>query len=330
MNEVVKYHNDLNGFNIGAFTESQMNILFTILAKIKNKNTEEITLDIDDIIDLAGIQKSNNIQLNETIFNSLKKMQSLIFRWSDEKEDGQGVAFYSICRRKNSNQISIQVHHKFSYLFNNLMNNFTRFELAEFVNLSSKYAKTLYRLLKQYRHTGIFEIKWQHFIDIMGISSNYKMKDIDKIILKPIVKELQKERNLFDEIRRPFKNLKFEKCKTPGKGNKITHIKFTFEPQTNEQEPLITEQNNQELSQQNHETIKRLGKTKTDWTDEYIERHFISKGNANEYDTCKILRITKTDECYLLTAKNQENNSQFTKEFETKLHFENWYKKVQF
>lgn len=39
----------------------------------------------------------------------------------------------------------------FGYLLNYLNANFTSFELLEFQNISGKYAKTLYRLLKQWK-----------------------------------------------------------------------------------------------------------------------------------------------------------------------------------
>ncbi len=331
MNEVVKYHNDLNMLSMGGLSEIQVNILFTIFAKIRNNDDRVIRLKLDEIIHLAGLSKTNPKYINEYIFPIFKKIHFLQFRYFEtEYREAQEVIFPKVVIDKKSQEFEIKISKEFVYLFNNLVSNFTRFELAEFVNLSSKYAKTLYRLLKQYRHTGIFEIKWDKFVDIMDIPSNYRMFDIERQILKPITKELQKERNLFDEIRRPFKNLKFEKCKTPGKGNKITHIKFTFEPQTGEQITLQKEHIEDKKPTEEKENFNSFTNKKADWTNLYTDRYFVSKGNNNEYDTCKILRITKTDECYLLTAKNQENNSQFTKEFETKLHFENWYKKVQY
>ncbi len=232
MNEIVKYHNDLNMLSMGGLSEIQVNILFTIFAKIRNKEGEVIKLNLEDIIELAGLSKTNPKYINEYIFPIFKKIQFLQFRYFEtEYREAQEVIFPRVVIDRKSQEFEIKISKEFVYLFNNLVSNFTRFELAEFVNLQSRYAKTLYRLLKQYRRTGELRISWERFIDVMGIPNTYRMFDIERQILKPITKELQREQHLFDQKRQPFKNLKFEKCKTKGKGNKITHIKFTFTPQ---------------------------------------------------------------------------------------------------
>ena len=59
------------------------------------------------------------------------------------------------------------------------------------------------------------------------------MCDIDKDILKPAIKELTKECNLFNQIRIPFKNLSYEKKKDNGRrhGGNVIGIEFTFKPE---------------------------------------------------------------------------------------------------
>ncbi|ECO3477774.1 replication initiation protein, partial [Campylobacter jejuni] len=131
------------------------------------------------------------------------------------------------------NRITLKINPDFAYLVNQLTTNFTAFELEEFISLSGKYTKTLYRLLKQYRTTGKVYFEWEEFKRIMDIPEKMKMCDIDKDILKPVIKELTKERNLFDQIRVPFKNLAYEKdkAKSRGRGGKVIGITFTFKPE---------------------------------------------------------------------------------------------------
>ncbi|MFB1645275.1 replication initiation protein, partial [Campylobacter sp. MRC_CM2] len=62
----------------------------------------------------------------------------------------------------------------------------------------------------------------------------------------PAIKELSKERNLFDQIRVPFKNLAYEKEKqkgTRGRGGKGSGIIFTFKPENNNIQKLEKEVN---------------------------------------------------------------------------------------
>ncbi len=63
---------------------------------------------------------------------------------------------YHDTQKTQLKSIEIQVNMPyFGYLLNFLHANFTSFELLEFQNISGKYAKTLYRLLKQWKSTGV-------------------------------------------------------------------------------------------------------------------------------------------------------------------------------
>lgn len=232
MNEVVKYHNDLNNISLNSLTENQINILFTIFAKIENKDTKTIKFPISQIIEISGISTTNKEYLEKTIFNQFDKLQTLKIKYSNDDGTAQEVIFPRVHIDKKREFLSVKVSEAFAYIFNNLVSNFTRFELAEFVNLSGKYTKTIYRLLKQFRSTGYFKIEFERFKEILDIPKSYKrMSDIESDIIKPAIKELTAERNLFDQARIPFRKLNYEKGKTKGKGNKITHLIFTFTPE---------------------------------------------------------------------------------------------------
>ncbi|CRF52623.1 hypothetical protein HAL07_10880 [Helicobacter ailurogastricus] len=133
---------------------------------------------------------------------------------------------YHDTKKTQVKSIEIQVNMPyFGYLLNYLHGNFTSFELFEFQNISGKYAKTLYRLLKQWKSTGVHpKMEWGEFRELMGISSSYTIGELEMQILKPAVQELQKLPH--------FENLCYEKIKTKGMGNRITHIQFYFEPIT--------------------------------------------------------------------------------------------------
>ena len=94
------------------------------------------------------------------------------------------------------------------------MPQFTRFELEEFVNLSGTYAKkTIYRFLKQYQTAGLWHVKYKDFMELLGIPDSYRATDIDRQILKPVIKQLSSEHTLFDQRRTPFKGLMVKKDK---------------------------------------------------------------------------------------------------------------------
>ncbi|HFP7489918.1 TPA: replication initiation protein [Campylobacter jejuni] len=253
MSEIVKYHNDFNKIKLPSFTELEQNLLCAIFLEIKEKGHKE-TIKFP-VLELKRIALQSNLKDNKQ-FNSI--MESLFYKFfkadftiliKDEK-GREGKTFINLFEKVifwNNNklleEIEIKVNEDFSYLVNSLTKEFTAFELSEFVSLNGKYTKTLYRLLKQFRTTGKVYFEWDEFCNIMDIPENYRQIDIDQRILKPAIKELTKERNLFDQVRVPFKNLAYEKEKTAGRGRggKVSGIIFTFKPENIEMQKLEKE-----------------------------------------------------------------------------------------
>ena len=50
--------------------------------------------------------------------------------------------------------VEVKVSSNFDYILNKLETQFTGYELEEFTSIRSTYAKTMYRLLKQWRTVG--------------------------------------------------------------------------------------------------------------------------------------------------------------------------------
>ena len=298
-NEVVKYHNDLNNISLGGLSENQINILFTLFAKVENKSTEILKFPINQIIELSGISTTNKDYLEATIFSQFDKLQNLKIRYTDDDGTAQEVIFPRVHIDKQREFLSVRVSEAFAYIFNNLMSNFTRFELAEFVNLSGKYTKTIYRLLKQYRSTGIFRIDFEKFKEILDIPKSYETRDIEKQILKPAIQELSAERTLFDTQRIPFVGLAYEKGKTKGKGNKITHLIFTFQAENVDNKKIKAEK-------------KEIKKRKVENENKEFSNQFYGKKFIYENSIFQIYTIEKVGEKIKALV---ENTSTYTKEY---------------
>ncbi|MEJ7365919.1 replication protein Rep, partial [Staphylococcus epidermidis] len=84
--------------------------------------------------------------------------------------------------------------------------------------LKSSYSKTMFRLLKQYKHTGYLKLSMEDFRTRLDVSKSYQMCDITKRVLKPISKELTPI----------FNNLNINKIKSR-KGRKIEYLEFIFD-----------------------------------------------------------------------------------------------------
>ncbi|EIK8371208.1 replication initiation protein, partial [Campylobacter coli] len=238
MSDIVKYHNDFNKIKLPSFTEIEQDLLCGLMVKLKEEKGK-VTFYPWDLRNILKSSYDNN-SLMEFVSSLKRKFFKADFTIIEKTTRGEKeveahktinlfteFAIYVYESSKDLESIEIQVNPRFEYILNQLTANFTAFELSEFVSLSGKYTKTLYRLLKQYRTTGKAYFEWDEFCKVMDIPENKTTGDIDKFILKPALKELTKERNLFDQIRVPFKNLAYEKEKqkgTRGRGGKVIGI----------------------------------------------------------------------------------------------------------
>ena len=261
---VCKYHNDFNKIKLPNFTELEQNLLFTLITRIRTSKPEywndphTFYFGFGDISEMFSKEYRHNHNEIEHICASLKhkffKADFTILCRETLKINNQEKEvlaertinlftefallyvpenLYDSGNKKEFYGISLTINPRFEYLINQLINNFTRFELAEFIALSGKYTKTLYRLLKQFRQTGSRIFKWDEFLEIMDIPDSYRQIDIDQQILKPALRELTAERNLFDTKRIPFKDLKYTKLDknqqpNPRGRNKVCFIKFEW------------------------------------------------------------------------------------------------------
>lgn len=327
--EIVRYHNDFNKVTLPSFTELEQNLLFKILELIKDKtaNQTNITLYLQDFRQIATKNLTNK-ELAEIIRTFKVKFFSANFTILLEQGNLIGEAtihFFNkfiVWRDKDTvaktnevwdafEKIEIEVNKHFDYLINSVLKNFTSFEFNEFLLISGKYAKTLYRLLKQYRFVGRLEFKWEQFKELLDIPKNYKMCDIDKFILKPAIKELTRERTLFDQRRAPFIGLNYIKIKGigRGRGGKIVGIKFLWRAE--KKAPKDWKPSAYSIKAE-------------DDLESYKGRNIINDTN----ETLKISNIQELEAGGVeVTFKNCDTYKTFTKTFDSKAHFLNYLKK---
>ena len=120
--------------------------------------------------------------------------------------------------------VEVEVSSKFEYVINKLEAQFTQYELAEFTNIRSTYAKTAYRLFKQWRIKGKREFMIAEFRTLLDMPDYYKPSEIDRLVLKPILSQLSPY----------FQNLKVKKIKSNKRGNPVLGYEFTWNPEKSE------------------------------------------------------------------------------------------------
>ncbi|EPO8462597.1 replication initiation protein [Campylobacter jejuni] len=336
MSEIVKYNNDFNLLPMPELKAIQMDMFMAIisLTKDKKENTpflkkffnpdkRKIIIPQKKFIELCRLNDSK-MDYKEIFFaidDCLKKLCNFLISYQKDER-----TIYNFVCFEEANIIADEVHITLQSRFYDMIINkkfgFTAFELAEFAELSGKYTKTLYRLLKQFRTTGKAYFEWEEFCRIMKIPENYRQIDIDQRILKPAIKELSKERNLFDQIRVPFKNLAYEKEKTAGRGRggKVSGISFTFKPENIQMQKLENE--SQKIMSDEQKYLKILNNMKLNQA-RFNYNDKLWQFNDFDFDEFKIIAIELVRDEYEnlnfgnhmhFNAKNQE---QFFKMIDT-------------
>lgn len=248
MNEIVKIHNDLSNTKLSNMTAKELDLLMAICVKVKNQNDNLITIQYDDLQKLSNYKQYNFKDLKSDL---LKMNENLIkyFVVSYDDIDGASVTTSLFKEfRRYDDRIQVQIADKLLYLLNDLTSNFTTFELQEFVLLQSKYSKRLYRLLKQFRTTGIYSVSKVQLYKDLDISDNYSNTNFNKRALKPALEECSKY----------FKNLKCD-VKKSGKGGAVQGYTFTFSSENCK-----------------NETAKKKGKPKKNKFNDFEQRQDIN------------------------------------------------------
>lgn len=224
MNDIIKYHNQMNDVKFSDFNAIELDLLMTICSKMREQGLKIIEFSFEQLKKISNYDSTKSTKrFIKDLEKTYKKLIKLDFRIITENKIIGFVLFSKYEIDLNNKSIKIGVNPEFYFVLNELTSNFTRFELKEFIDLKSKYSKECYRRLKQFRKTGMWTVEIEEFRRILDIPKCYRMTDINKNVLKFIEIDLSPL----------FKNLQIEKIKKKGayagRGNKVTHIVFTFE-----------------------------------------------------------------------------------------------------
>ncbi len=234
-NTYTTYHNNTNKVNLGKLSEREANLLFAIFQRLKDQGNTLIRFEPQDLKRMLGIKISydNLTRTARSMWNKIKtadfwEVRDIIVN-GRECVSEKNYMLFQVCEIVSNKEtkeflyMDIQLNTGYQYLLNNLGmgGQYTSFNLLEFQQVRGKYAKTLYRLLKQYKSTGILSVEWTQFRELLDIPKDYEMRNIDQKVLTPSLKELRK---IY-----PFEHLSYKKERKSHDKRKVTHIDFYFE-----------------------------------------------------------------------------------------------------
>lgn len=212
---IVKYHNQMNEVNFNGYTEKELNLFFTLVFLAKEQETKKLSIPFNELKEL-----SNGDIHSSRFIGTLKNVNKKLIKLNHEIEIDNRIHIFSLFNvftiDKNSRELIVQVNEIFSYMLNDLIGNFTKFDLIEFVSLKSSYSKNTFKLLKQWETVNKRIFTVEEFKGLLAVPKGYTTAKFNERVLKPIMEELPKY----------FLTLNLEKIKT---GKKITDLKFTWE-----------------------------------------------------------------------------------------------------
>lgn len=242
--QLVKYNNYFNSVPLKTFTATDYNILYAICAKMRDHGIQNVVFTMAEIRKMTGFSKNSNEELYAALEQVYKKIGQIFCKVETEKSLVYFTLFTAFTIDKEQQTLLVSVNEKFAFILNDLTKNFTQFELHEFVELRSKYAKILYKQLKQFRTTGFYVVKAEELRTIMDVPEKLPSRKFVERIVAPAIETLK------DEIPgltcTPIYN-------TAKRGHPLDKLKFTFDK--DEAAEISMEQEN-EMQEKLHEIKK--------------------------------------------------------------------------
>lgn len=190
-NEIVKFSNQFNNQALRRFTALDLDMLMAISTKVRDKGTEEVSFTFDELKRLTRLRKNLTVeQMAQEVIQVNERLLALNFRFEDGSKTIQFALFSCFETDHENAMLTVAVNQRFAFLLNDLTSSFTRFELAEFADLKSSYAKEFYRRAKQYRSTGVWAVSLDEFRRLLDVPTSYRSSDLNTRVLQPIMEEL--------------------------------------------------------------------------------------------------------------------------------------------
>lgn len=191
-NEIVKFSNQFNNQALRRFNAIHLDLLMAIASRVRDKGTSEVCFTFDDLRKLIHDKYNlTNTAFAKKIIETNERLIMLHFMFRDGSKTIQFPLFTEFETDERAATLKVKVNEKFAFLLNDLTSEFTRFELEQFAELKSSYAKECFRRLKQYRQTGVWNVSLEDFRRLLDVPKSYTTTNFNKFVLQPIIDELE-------------------------------------------------------------------------------------------------------------------------------------------
>ena len=218
--QIVKYDNTFNKTSLSLFTKVQADILLTVLSRM----SEEVNKDgcciakfsFNEIRKMVNAKNLHTYRIKEA-FDALLDTK-VEFYTDSTYEKGNLFSHYIITNKKEAEIVLTKaMTNKIIPSLLPKAKEYTILNLNEYVNLTSKYSKELYRLLRQFRYSGMKLISKKDLFEMLNPPKSHNEYDFVRKILLPAI----------EENKAYFENL----AVNVGERNELSNlVRFTFKP----------------------------------------------------------------------------------------------------
>ncbi|KGI55305.1 replication initiation protein [Campylobacter sp. MIT 97-5078] len=224
----VSYKNSFYNIIFPDFNSIDFNFLFGLFYLLKEKRDSKIKVNF---IFFTNLINKKFYALNKKRFfkefnNFCEKAIKVYFLKKEKNEDNfNNISYFSLFSYIHIDEKEGCFTISFSKYIINILNDvnesYTFFNLKDFCNIKTKYAKLFYLLFIRFIYNSKFVISKEEFYKYCSLNNKKYLRqiDIDDKVIKPAIKELKKSQSI-------FKNLSVIKIK---KGNMVKAFEFIFE-----------------------------------------------------------------------------------------------------
>lgn len=218
--KIVRYDNSFNKTSLNVLTEVQSDILMAVLERMGNKMSKDsdgndcylAKYEFKEIREMIDSKNMHSYKIKK-VFDALLDTKVEFF------EDGKYTKgnLFSHYTLTGKSTVEIVISNQLTKKLIVSKERYTILELDEYVSLRNKYSKELYRLLRQFRHSGILIIKKE---DLMKLLKKPQTYDEYKYVKRVIEKAIKDNSEFFEDL----KLINME-------GSRLPEVcKFTFKP----------------------------------------------------------------------------------------------------
>ena len=242
--ELVVHHNNLTE-SIYNFNELELNLFVVIICKMRNESENIVKFEANEIKTLIN-SKNRSYSRFEKVIHGL---QDRTIELKTESGYKRVKPFPTLDFDLKNKTVEVEMNSKLIPQFRELKERFTKYLLADFLNLKSKYSKRIFQLLKQYESIGKRDISIEDLKRFLECNTDgyKKLYVFETRILKPSLEDINTNTSM---------KIDYEKIKN---GRKVAGFHFFI----NENSKISTlKKENKKIKDQNKDISEKIKKAK--------------------------------------------------------------------